>query len=101
VRETKGQSVVAFFQSLLSARPAGSPASAAGWSGASAQDGAPANAGATAAGSPPSSGGSPDTVSFDDFFNAATSGSAPGNKEGDPSKDDLDQFQSWLQNLKR
>ena len=48
-----------------------------------------------------SSAGSPDTVSFDDFFNAATSGSSPGNKEGDPSKDDLDQFQTWLQNLKR
>lgn len=100
VRETKGQSVVAFFQSLLSARPTGSPASARGSAGA-AQDGAPANAGAPAVGSPPSSAGSPDTVSFDDFFNAATSGSSPGNREGDPSKDDLDQFQTWLQNLKR
>ena len=100
VRETKGQSVVAFFQSLLSARPTGSPASATGSAGA-VPDGAPANPGAPAAGSAPSSAGSPDTVSFDDFFNAATSGSSPGNKEGDPSKDDLDQFQSWLQNLKR
>ena len=100
VRETKGQSVVAFFQSLLSARPTGSPASATGSAGA-APDGARANPGAPAAGSAPSSAGSPDTVSFDDFFNAATSGSSPGNKEGDPSKDDLDQFQSWLQNLKR
>ena len=100
VRETNGQSVVAFFQSLLSARPTGSPASATGSAGA-VPDGAPANPGAPAAGSAPSSAGSPDTVSFDDFFNAATSGSSPGNKEGDPSKDDLDQFQSWLQNLKR
>jgi len=100
VRETKGQSVVAFFQSLLSARPAGSPASAVG-SADAAQDGAPANAGAAAAGSAPPSAGSPDTVSFDDFFNAANPGSSSGNKEGDPSKDDLDQFQSWLQNLKR
>jgi len=100
VRETKGQSVASFFQSLLSARPTGSPASATGSAGA-APDGARPNPGAPAAGSAPSSAGSPDTVSFDDFFNAATSGSSPGNKEGDPSKDDLDQFQSWLQNLKR
>ena len=100
VRETKGQSVMAFFQSLLSARPTGSPPSTRGSAGA-AQDGAPANAGTPVAGSVPSSAGSPDSVSFDDFFNAATSGSSPGNKEGDPSKDDLDQFQTWLQNLKR
>ena len=100
VRETNGQSVVAFFQSLLSARPTGSPASAKG-SGGAAKEAAPANAGAPAAGSAPSSAGSTDPVSFDDFFNAATSGSSPGNKEGDPSKDDLDQFQTWLQNLKR
>jgi hypothetical protein len=100
VRETNGQSVVTFFQSLLSARPAGSPASPLG-SADAAQDGAPANAGAAAAGSAPPSAGSPDTVSFDDFFNAANPGSSSENKEGDPSKDDLDQFQSWLQNLKR
>src|SRR5215218_9282852 len=101
VRETKGQSVVAFFHSLLSARPTGSPVSSSGGSAGAAQDRTSAAAEATAAGSASPSGGSPDTVSFDDFFNAATSGSAPGNKEGDPSKDDLDQFQSWLQNLKR
>ncbi len=101
VRETKGQSVVAFFHSLLSARPTGSAASSSGGSAGAAQDRTAAAAGATAAGSAPPSAGSPDTVSFDDFFNAATSGSAPGSKEGDPSKDDLDQFQSWLQNLKR
>jgi hypothetical protein len=100
VRETRGQSVVAFFQCLLSARPTGSPAAAKGSAGA-AQEAAPTNAGAPAAGSAPSSAGSPDPVSFDDFFNAATSGSSPANKEGDPSKDDLDQFQTWLQNLKR
>jgi hypothetical protein len=101
VRETRGQSVVAFFHSLLSARPTGGAASSSGGSAGAAQDRTSAAAGATAAGSAPPSAGSPDTVSFDDFFNAATSGSAPGNKEGDPSKDDLDQFQSWLQNLKR
>jgi hypothetical protein len=39
-------------------------------------------------------------VSFDDFFGAATGGTgAP--KSADAGKDDLDQFQSWLQNLKR
>ncbi|HSJ76307.1 MAG TPA: hypothetical protein VK899_09020 [Gemmatimonadales bacterium] len=101
VRETKGQSVVAFFQSLLSARPTGSPASSAGGSTGAGQDKPPAAAGAIAAASAPPNAGSADNVSFDDFFNAATSGSSPGNKEGDPSKDDLDQFQSWLQNLKR
>ena len=101
VRETNGQSVVAFFQSLLSARPTGSPASSAGGSTAAGQEKPPAAAGAPSAASAPPTAGSADNVSFDDFFNAATSGSSPGNKEGDPSKDDLDQFQSWLQNLKR
>ncbi len=100
VRETKGQSVVAFFHSLLSARPVGSPGPSSEASAGAAQERA-FPAGTVAAGSAPPSAGSPDTVSFDDFFNAATSGSAAETKEGDPSKDDLDQFQSWLQNLKR
>jgi hypothetical protein len=41
-------------------------------------------------------------VSFDDFFSSSGGGSAPlspGNT--DPKNDDLDSFQSWLQNLKR
>ena len=91
VRQTKGQSVAAFFQHLLSARPAGS----AGSNGPAPLAEEPSPHPAPAADS---------TVSFDDFFGtaASTSGSAPSAKQdADPSKDDLDQFQSWLQNLKR
>jgi hypothetical protein len=41
-------------------------------------------------------------VSFDEFFGAAAAGSSPAAQgNSDPGKDDLDQFQSWLQNLKR
>jgi hypothetical protein len=41
------------------------------------------------------------TVSFDDFFGSEGEGSTPRRQRGDPGKDDLDQFQTWLQNLKR
>jgi hypothetical protein len=37
-------------------------------------------------------------VSFDDFFGSSPAGNSP---DGEPGKDDLDQFHSWLQNLKR
>jgi hypothetical protein len=40
-------------------------------------------------------------VSFDDFFGSEQEGSAPARQRADPGKDDLDQFQTWLQNLKR
>jgi hypothetical protein len=100
---TKGQSVASFFQVLLAARPPGSatPTSAPGPSTS-------APAGAT----PPTEDGlSPvpagsqlkdAAVSFDDFFSSAGGGASslpPGG--GDPKNDDLDSFQSWLQNLKR
>jgi hypothetical protein len=39
-------------------------------------------------------------VSFDDFFGSAAGGNSPA-PGGEPGKDDLDQFHSWLQNLKR
>jgi hypothetical protein len=39
-------------------------------------------------------------VSFDDFFSSAGGESATSGG-ADPKKDDLDSFQSWLQNLKR
>lgn len=87
-RDTQGQSVAEFFQVLLLARPpegsgpVGSTTPAEG----SNQDGrsTPKNS----------------AVSFDDFFGAGTKGSmSPDSSE--PSKEDLDQFQSWLQNLKR
>jgi hypothetical protein len=86
--ETRGQSVASFFASLLAARPPG--ASAAPLSAA--PEALPVPAGE------PSDAG----VSFDEFFSAArgTSGSTAQGKD-DPGKDDLDQFQSWLQNLKR
>jgi Tetratricopeptide repeat len=85
-RDTKGQSVAAFFATLLAARPAQG-----------------ANGGPSPVTGPaPVSSSSSDDVSFDEFFGAASAGSTPttqGTK--DPGKDDLDQFQSWLQNLKR
>jgi hypothetical protein len=92
-RDTKGQSIAAFFQSLLRARPPGQP-------GASDQ---PSRIAAGNSGSPHQEVSQPTndaSVSFDDFFGAtptdssAVAGSEPGN-------DDLDQFHSWLQNLKR
>jgi len=91
VRETKGQSVAAFFQHLLSARPAGSAV------------GPVAPKPAQEPPSPQSPAADP-SVSFDDFFGSAASASGPtpaSQQDADPSKDDLDQFQSWLQNLKR
>jgi len=39
-------------------------------------------------------------VSFDDFFGSAAGGNSLA-RGGEPGKDDLDQFHSWLQNLKR
>jgi hypothetical protein len=54
----------------------------------------------------PNQDGHPSTrdsaVSFDDFFGSgAKSSNALPSGSGEPTKDDLDQFQSWLQNLKR
>jgi hypothetical protein len=40
------------------------------------------------------------TVSFDDFFGAPAGGSGGAKGSSDAGEDDLDQFQSWLQNLK-
>jgi tetratricopeptide (TPR) repeat protein len=113
VRETRGQSVAAFFQAMLTARPPGGLTAEAD---RIQQDGrAPAmpareaaqpaekSVNQTASLTPgiPAAAPSQDTdVSFDDFFGAAAGGSgAP--KSTDTGKDDLDQFQSWLQNLKR
>ena len=113
VSETKGQSVAAFFQALLAARPPGSPNSAAraqdrAHPSDSAQDTltqSPGSQADVASETPavPASAASQDAgVSFDDFFGATAAGSSPlPNGGADPSEDDLDQFQSWLQNLKR
>jgi tetratricopeptide (TPR) repeat protein len=105
VRHTSGQSIGAFFQALLVARPpaesgAGQPAPSEtsrpeqdsnGSPGAGAETATPA---ASAAGS-----SKDDLVSFDDFFGSA--GGRSVTASGEPGKDDLDQFQTWLQNLKR
>ena len=43
-----------------------------------------------------------DVLITHEFFGSAATGSAPAPRgESEPSKEDLDQFQSWLQNLKR
>jgi hypothetical protein len=111
-RETQGQSVAAFFQAMLAARPPGNPPSSQAASVN--RDQTPGSTGMRAPGTgredavPPPSTTSPapaldaPDVSFDDFFGAPADGSSPMPSGGaDPGKDDLDQFQSWLQNLKR
>ena len=116
VRDTKGQSVAFFFQALLAARPPGgsgvSPAAPGGQHRLG--EGSPGQAALTpnsapgekASSVPPTvpDGGPPQdaAVSFDDFFGDPAGGTSPlptGRTE--PGEDDLDQFQSWLQNLKR
>ena len=113
--ETKGRSVAAFFHSLLAARL---PAEG-GFSGAG-----PRSEIDRSQGRPPHDAGSLSSlagddhlpvppavpaadqkadgaVSFDDFFGSEREGSTPLRQRAEPGKDDLDQFQTWLQNLKR
>lgn len=111
-RDTKGQSVASFFQALLAARPAGStnstppPASTSDQAGArpSAEDGLSLTFGQDShPKAPPVAAGGQlkdATVSFDDFFSSAGGGASPSGS-GEPKNEDLDSFQSWLQNLKR
>jgi hypothetical protein len=113
--ETKGQSVASFFQTLLAARPSGSSASttpapgssAVGQAGAASptQDGLSLSPVFGQESSPrvPAGGQLKDAaVSFDDFFSSAGGeANPPPPGGGDPKHDDLDSFQSWLQNLKR
>ena len=112
-RETKGRSVASFFQSLLAARPPAEEGLSAG--GTSTTDApAPAHAANNADRAGPDEEAAPappavpaadqrdgGAVSFDDFFAAEGEGSEPVRQGTDPGKDDLDQFQTWLQNLKR
>jgi len=88
VEQPRGQSVAAFFAALLSARPSG--------------DGKPSAAESSPAPAPTPAPGplAGAEVSFDDFFGTAEPSRLP-KTEADPGKEDLDQFQSWLQNLKR
>jgi len=105
-RETNGQSIATFFQALLLARPAAdSTPSASAQSGMTRQDpdtrassSSPRGESASPSPSAPSQG-KDGLVSFDDFFGSAAGESSP-TPGGEPGKDDLDQFHSWLQNLK-
>jgi tetratricopeptide (TPR) repeat protein len=121
---THGQSVQAFLRGVLAARP---PAAAGGSSVHSAppRSGGPEPEGAPtrpahdslslssvfgeestptmpavpAAGTPPPGQGG---VSYDEFFGATGASGAPrAPRATDPKGDDLDQFHTWLQNLKR
>jgi hypothetical protein len=100
--DTQGQSVGAFFRGLLIARPPGEPGSPAAEGGspdasAYSDEKLPAPP-AVPAGEQPADA----PVSFDDFFGSKSDGSTPLRQgKADPGRDDLDQFQSWLQNLKR
>ena len=90
-RDSKGQSVAAFFAAMLAARPPGAtgPVAASGTDQSAKEEKAKTD-------------GVADKVSFDDFFGASAAEPSPSPKgSADPSKEDLDQFQSWLQNLKR
>lgn len=115
--ETGGQSVQDFFQQLLAARPAAAPAPAPKPAAPSSDGAAPTRPAADALSlravfgdetSAVAPAGTADTlagadgkpnVSFDEFFGANRPKAAPS--APDAKDDDLDQFQSWLQNLKR
>jgi hypothetical protein len=99
-RDTNGQSVASFFHSLLAARPPAAPDSGG--------TDVPSRGGAAASPASPNGGSlegepNPDAaVSFDDFFSPdADASSSLRQGKSDSGGDDLDQFQSWLQNLKR
>jgi hypothetical protein len=114
-RDTNGQSVAAFFHALLAARPPSEPGAADRERAPSAdgamrqpQDAAAPSSALDADSKPvppavPSGEPKPDAaVSFDDFFGSEGDGSTASRRgSAEPGEDDLDQFQSWLQNLKR
>ncbi|HET9465743.1 MAG TPA: tetratricopeptide repeat protein [Gemmatimonadales bacterium] len=98
--DTKGQSVAAFFQALVGARPPAGPALTGKQDGA--RDAPSGEAPAVPPAVPAQDPRADAAVSFDDFFESEAEGSkALRQQASDPGKDDLDQFQSWLQNLKR
>jgi tetratricopeptide (TPR) repeat protein len=107
-RETKGRSVASFFHSLLAARPPAEADLTDG--GAPARPSHDAGSLGSLAGDEnlpvppavPTTDQKPEgAVSFDDFFGSEAKESTPLRQRADPGKDDLDQFQTWLQNLKR
>jgi tetratricopeptide (TPR) repeat protein len=112
-RDTNGQSVGAFFQAMLASRVSG-----AGDAGNRENRARPDTAGQNGGGflessygeqqslpvppAVPSEAPTEAAVSFDDFFNSERGESTPlPQGKGEAGKDDLDQFQTWLQNLKR
>ena len=115
--ETGGRPVAQLFKDILTARPpAQSPPPAVRQAPAPSGGGAPTRPAADAlslssvfgeeeaSGTPPAvpASGAGTGVSFDDFFGAP--GATPpqrGTRAPDPKNDDLDQFHTWLQNLKR
>jgi tetratricopeptide (TPR) repeat protein len=102
-RETNGQSIATFFQALLIARPAAdlgpAPSAQSGTTRPGEDTHGLSSKGETAVPSGPGQG-KDGLVSFDDFFGSAAAENSPASG-GEPGKDDLDQFHSWLQNLKR
>jgi tetratricopeptide (TPR) repeat protein len=106
-RETNRRSVHDYFQAMLSARPRADGAGIISSTRGSAVD-EPSGAGAPEEGLPvpPAIPGAPERaeagVSFDAFFSAPADRPASLHQTPpEPGSDDLDQFQSWLQNLKR
>jgi hypothetical protein len=113
--QTSGRSVAAFFHALLAARPPGDAGTGGGDNSAPADShtsplGHDGGAFRSLAGednlpvppavpSPEKQSDGP--VSFDDFFGSEAEKATPLRQRADPGKDDLDQFQTWLQNLKR
>jgi tetratricopeptide (TPR) repeat protein len=112
-RDTNGQSVRAFFQAMLASRISG-----AGNAGNRENTGRLESVGQNGAAflessygeeqslpippAVPSEAQTEAAVSFDDFFNSERGESTPlPQGKGEAGKDDLDQFQTWLQNLKR
>jgi hypothetical protein len=50
----------------------------------------------------PSAPAERERVSFDDFYGTSTPAQTPrGPRGAEPKSDDLDEFHTWLQNLKR
>ena len=102
-QETNGQSIATFFQALLIARPAADSGPSVSAESGTTRQGQETHAltskGESGAPSAPGQG-KDGLVSFDDFFGSAPGESSPA-PGGEPGKDDLDQFHSWLQNLKR
>ena len=112
--ETGGRPVSGFLRDMLSARPPAQSSAPAVRQNPAPGSGAPTRPaadalslssvfGEEAPGTPPAvpSAGPGPGVSFDDFFGAPGAAPAQRTRAPDPKNDDLDEFHTWLQNLKR